>query len=267
MDVAVFAVDWMWLLMRMLFVQVLSSIESSMSSSPRKSHRVLLTGFGPFAGRTINASSIGTTSVAASRHDVKRVIAEVVWGEPTRTVLPLLDGDSNVVISFGEATDTFRLELVARNERGARRRDNAGALPSVSHIRHDGPDVLKPVFDADRVVNALAERGFPIECSTNAGQFLCDEMFYTLLHEQRFGKLAASLDVVAFVHVPIFGHTTKLFDGASGALVDAPFDEKLAERFCNAVVDVFIAEANHIAEREARHKRPSSNGATTVPSQ
>lgn len=247
----------------------------SLSGSPRKasSHRVLLTGFGPFAGRNINASSIGATSVAASRHDVKRVIVDVVWGEPTRTVLPMLDGDSNIVISFGEATDTFRLELVARNERGARRRDNLNALPSVALIRHDGPDLLNPVFDAERVVNALAERGFPIECSTNAGQFLCDEMFYTLLHEQRFGKLAASLDVVAFVHVPIFGHTTKLFDGASGALVDAPFDDKLAERFCNAVVDAFIAEATHIAEREARHKRPSNGAATddtptvVVPSQ
>jgi pyroglutamyl-peptidase len=221
-----------------------------------KKRRVLLTGFGPFAGRTVNASSIGATAVAASRHDVKRVLVDVIWGEPTRTVLPLLDGDSNIVISFGEATDTFRLELVARNARGATRRDVTNALPTIPLIRESGPETLKPVFDTERVVAALEARGFPIECSSNAGQFLCDEMFYTLLHEQRFGKLAASLDIVTFVHLPIFGRTTRIFGGADNSeLVEATFDEKLAERFCAAVVDVFLAEADLIEQRETTKKR------------
>lgn len=224
----------------------------------RKPRRVLLTGFGPFAGRSVNASSIGATAVAASRHDVKRVLVDVIWGEPTRTVLPLLDGESNVVISFGEATDTFRLELVARNARGSTRRDVADALPAIPLIRDNGPDTLTPVFDADRVVAALAARGFPVECSANAGQFLCDEMFYTLLYEQRFGKLATSLDIVTFVHLPVFGRATRIFgaDGPAGELVTATFDEKLAERFCAAVVDVFLAEADLIEQREITKKRP-----------
>jgi pyroglutamyl-peptidase len=215
---------------------------------------VLLTAFGPFKGRSVNASSIGTTAVAASRLDVRRVVCDVVWGKPTTTVLPEI-GRERIVLSFGEATDTFRLELVARNERGADKKDETGSTPVDALIRPGGPDTLQPLYNADRVVAALKSRGFPVELSQNAGQFLCDEMFYTLLHHQRFGQTASSLDLVAFIHIPVFKSDTKVFAANGTDLESVVFDEALATRFVNAVVDVMLAEHAAMQERLATHKR------------
>jgi pyroglutamyl-peptidase len=220
---------------------------------------VLLTAFGPFKGRAVNASSIGTTAVAASRFDVRRVVCDVVWGQPAKTVLPELGRGERIVLSFGEATDTFRLELVARNERGAAKTDETGSTPAEPLIRPGGPDTLQPLYNHDRVKAALNARGFPIELSHNAGQFLCDEMFFTLLDHQRNGVLKHPLDIVAFIHIPVFNRETKVFGADGVTLESAVFDEALAARFVQACVDVMIAEHVTMQERLATHKRGHSD--------
>ncbi len=212
---------------------------------------VLLTGFGPFRGRPVNATALATTAVAASRFDVRRVICDVVWGQPSKTVVPELH-DVPIVCSFGEATNTFRLELVARNERSSVKKDEHGQTPGEPLIRADGPATLEPSLSTDAIVGALRAKGFPVETSRDAGQFLCDELFYTLLHEQKFGS--HSLESVTFWHVPVAGSECQLLND-KGELVSALFDEQLAAKFVNAVVDVMLADHAAARERRAAHKR------------
>lgn len=215
--------------------------------------QVLLTGFGPFRGRPVNATALATTAVAASRFDVRRVVCDVIWGEPSKAVLPELRGGVPIVCSFGEATNTFRLELLARNERAPGKKDERGETPSEPLIRRDGPAKLEPSLSTDALLSALRAKGFPVETSHDAGQFLCEEMLYTLLHEQQFGT--AALDSVTFWHVPVAGADCQVLD-EHGALVTRPFDEQLAAKFVNAVVDVMLADHAAARERRAAHKRP-----------
>jgi pyrrolidone-carboxylate peptidase len=72
-------------------------------------------------------------------------------------------------------------------------------------------------------INALADRltklGYPTKISTEAGQYLCEEMLYQLLHFQKENqsKNSTKLQSVFFIHVPILGHLLEI-DGKKKAV-------------------------------------------------
>ena len=106
----------------------------------------------------------------------------VVWGAPAKEILPIVDAcEPDITISFGEARNDFRIETVARCER-SNRLDNESLLPFRSKIVEEVDDDYGCCFDADRVAQTIADEQpeLPLVLSSQAGQYLCDEMFFTL---------------------------------------------------------------------------------------
>jgi pyroglutamyl-peptidase len=100
--------------------------------------------------------------------------------------------------------------------------DNLAQKAKSVEILSGGAKALDHKWDLLKI-NALADRltklGYPTKSSTEAGQYLCEEMLYQLLHFQKENqsKNSTKLESVFFVHVPILGHLLEI-DGKQKAV-------------------------------------------------
>jgi pyroglutamyl-peptidase len=164
---------------------------------------VLLTGFEPFGDRTENASELAARAldgrVVAGRTIVGRVLPVSFAGATPALRALLRDVDPELVICTGEADrPAVCVERIAINVADARIRDNAGAQPIDEPIEPDGPAARWSTLPLKPIVAAIAARGVAVAVSETAGTFVCNHVFYGLMHAlaQRPGVRGG------FVHVP-----------------------------------------------------------------
>jgi pyroglutamyl-peptidase len=164
---------------------------------------VLLTGFDPFSGATINPSWEAACALDGWSGPGFTVAARVLPCEFGRATDVLLDAVAevkpDVVIAVGQAggRSEISLERVAINIDDATIRDNAGAQPVDTPIVADGPAAYFSTLPVKAIVKALRLRGFPASVSQTAGTFVCNHVFYGLMHHAVGQPLKAG-----FIHVP-----------------------------------------------------------------
>ena len=167
--------------------------------------RLLLTGFEPFEGREVNASeaivrAIGETRIGS--HEVVTVVLPCVFGQAIRALKRhMARHDPAVVICLGEAVGRSAItpERVAINVDDARIPDNAGRQPIDKPIRRGGPAAYFSGLPIKAIVYGIRKHGIPASVSQTAGTFVCNHVFYGLMHE-----LAVNRPLVrgGFIHVP-----------------------------------------------------------------
>lgn len=207
------------------------------------SRKIVISGFRPFAGRAVNASSKLAEMIAAhaARPQVSAITVPVVWGAPGKEVEKHWPGPGGLWVAFGEGhAGGLRIETRARNRRG-KLPDEDRKPPEREYIIPGGTNVLEQPFPTQELAAALEKAGFPTTLSDDAGRYLCEEMFYELLSRRRAGEQAGEAPAtVLFIHLPPWG--TRLDETQ---LADEVWFQKLA-----AVVLRLI--------HEARPARPSS---------
>jgi pyroglutamyl-peptidase len=105
------------------------------------------------------------------------------------------------VLSFGQADHgtAIRIERVAVNVRDTTGPDNAGVIAREQPILANAPIAYPTRLPRVALVDALAAQGLPAEISDSAGTYVCNDLFYGLMH--RIGR--SRCDIVAgFIHVP-----------------------------------------------------------------
>jgi pyroglutamyl-peptidase len=105
------------------------------------------------------------------------------------------------VFTLGVAVqrDRMDLEAVARNRRSLTRIDAEGRTAATESIRRRGPAELHVGFDPATTVATLIDAGHAFRASTDAGDYLCNEIFYqTLAWQRREGFVGPA----GFIHVP-----------------------------------------------------------------
>lgn len=184
----------------------MSNTAQLLQPSPPHPRTILLTGYEPFNGATLNPSWEAIQHRNGQRWRGYNLVARclpVVWGAP----LPILrqcmsEFQPVAVFSFGQGKpDGFYLESIARKLRG-NKPDNHGQSPIDRQIA-DGPDIYATGKLTATMERALAVRGYPMVPSQDAGQYLCEECLYSLLHLQ---ATAFHKTYVQFCHVPAFGN-------------------------------------------------------------
>lgn len=198
---------------------------------------ILVTGFTPFDGRQVNASWIAAASLAGdSRLDTLEI--PVRWGAPASLLEPLCrERCPEAIIAMGEGRQGwFDIETVARNER-RQRPDNDGVDPA-GPIVDDGPPHLDASIDAPALHRRLLARGFPVRVSSNAGQYLCEEMLYTL---ETLRARHSELATVTFVHLPPY--STPLFVGRQATCCSDAVLGDFASALLDAVLEVHAARS------------------------
>lgn len=165
---------------------------------------VLLTGFEPFGGESINPSwqvaqalhgqVIGGWPVVAAQlpcvfATAPRALQAALRRHRPRAVLCLGLAGSRSAISF---------ERVAINWVDARIPDNAGAQPVDQPVQSHGPAAHFTGLPIKALAWRLQQAGLPAELSFSAGSFVCNQVFYALMQALRRRPGVPG----GFVHLP-----------------------------------------------------------------
>lgn len=172
---------------------------------------ILLTGFEPFDGQAINPSEeiareINGATIA--RHKVVGALLPCVFGASVKELKHQIKlHDPDLVICLGQAGGRAEItpERVAINIDDARIPDNAGQQPVDKSIVKDGPAAYFSTLPIKAIVHELRRRQIPAAVSQTAGTFVCNHVFYGLMHE-----LALHRPEVrgGFIHVPFVPEQT-----------------------------------------------------------
>jgi pyroglutamyl-peptidase len=166
---------------------------------------VLLTGFEPFDGSGVNPSwqavqlAATTPPVGVS---LTTVMLPVVFHDAiARLRAAVEESGAEVVVCVGQAGGRpgITVERVAINLDDARIPDNKGAQPVDEPVVVDGPAAYFSTLPVKACVAAVRDAGLPASVSHTAGTFLCNHVFYGLMHLIESGRPGVR---GGFVHVP-----------------------------------------------------------------
>lgn len=161
--------------------------------------RILVSGFEPFGGDTVNASALAVEGLAEAWNQpgvtVRSVILPVSFTRAPEVLAAAISSESpDAVLCVGEAGGRGAVtpERWAVNERAARIPDNDGNQP---HGPIDGgAPRLASGLDVAAIVEAIRAAGVAAEPSDDAGRFVCNAIFRAVLTS--FNGPAG------FIHVP-----------------------------------------------------------------
>lgn len=176
-----------------------------MSAPQRKpAPTVLLTGFAPFDGDPSNPSWEAVRALHG-RHIVgHRLVARelpVEFGTSLATLRHAIRATRPALvlcIGLASGRDAISLERIAINVDDARIPDNAGRQPVDVPVVAGGPAACFSTLPIKAMYAVLREAGIPAEVSQTAGTFVCNHVFYGLMHALRRRRGVRA----GFVHVP-----------------------------------------------------------------
>jgi pyroglutamyl-peptidase len=210
---------------------------------------VLLTGFEPFNGATINPAWEAVRSFKGwidEDYMVEILQLPCVFGQANRVLCGAVDEiRPDIVLCVGQAGGRADLtvERVAINIDDAPIVDNDGQQPVDAPIAPDGPSAYFATLPVKAIVAAMRERDLRASVSQTAGTFVCNHVFYGLMHHLQDKEVTGG-----FIHVPYLPEQAAAIEGApSLALADIIAGLKVAMdvavRGGDAVVEV--AGATH----------------------
>ncbi|WP_370933622.1 pyroglutamyl-peptidase I [Amycolatopsis sp. cg13] len=163
---------------------------------------VLLTGFAPFAGAASNPSWQAASLAATRRTDTVAVELPCEFDASLPALrAAILAHRPELVVCAGLAGGRkhVTVERVAINLIDARIPDNAGAQPVDVPVVAGGPSAYFTTLPVKAAVAAIESAGLPAAVSYTAGTYVCNQVFYGLMHliATEFPALRGG-----FVHVP-----------------------------------------------------------------
>jgi len=195
--------------------------------------RILLTGFDPFGGESINPSWEAVRALHGKRIGGHLVVARQLPTEFAASLRLLKAAEREVrpaiLLGVGQAggRQQLSLERVAINVQDARIPDNAGAQPIDEPVIADGPAAYFSTLPIKAMLAALHAAGLPAEISQSAGTYVCNHIAYAMLHlaSKRRGVRAG------FIHIPYLPvQAARLRGVASMAQADVERALKIALR-------------------------------------
>ncbi|MFF3547425.1 pyroglutamyl-peptidase I [Streptomyces platensis] len=167
--------------------------------------RVLLTGFAPFEGESLNPSWQAVRAAAAEPPagiEASAIELPCVYGASIAVLRAAIEEvRPEIVVCVGQAggRPDITVERLAVNVDDARIPDASGAEPIDEAIVPGGPAAYFSTLPIKACVAAVRAAGLPASVSNTAGTFVCNHVFYGLAH-----LIATELPGVrgGFVHVP-----------------------------------------------------------------
>ncbi|MCP1375685.1 pyroglutamyl-peptidase I [Dyella lutea] len=150
--------------------------------------RILLTGFDPFGGETVNPSWEAVSALHGRRIAGHRIVALQLPTEFAASLRALRralrEERPAIALGVGQAGGRSRLSLerVAINVNDARIPDNAGAQPVDEPVVAGGPAAYFSSLPIKAMLAALREEGLPAEISNTAGTYVCNHIAYAMAH-------------------------------------------------------------------------------------
>jgi len=171
--------------------------------------KIIVTGFDPFGGETINPS-IECVKALPEIEGVELIRLELptVFKESAKRLNEVInDVKPDAVLSVGQAGGRpgITMERIAINVDDARIPDNISQQPIDETIQTEGEAAYFTTLPIKRIVKAIREAGISAEVSNSAGTFVCNHIMYQAL----FAATKADKPFKAgFMHIPFIPEQT-----------------------------------------------------------
>lgn len=166
--------------------------------------KVLVTGFDPFDGETVNPAWEAVKHLPSNieGHGIDKLEIPTVFDESIEVIKAhLAKHHYDIVIAVGQAGGRYGItpERVAININDARIPDNQKQQPIDVPIQKDGAAAYFSKLPVKRMVEAIRDCDIPASLSNSAGTFVCNHIIYQLayLAETTYPQLKTG-----FIHVP-----------------------------------------------------------------
>ncbi len=185
--------------------------------------RVLVTAFEPFEGEAMNPSleiALRLEHRMIHDHRIEIQILPVAFAHTREPLRRRLAGEEfALAIGLGLAggRSSISLERIAINLIDARIADNAGAQPIEQAVIADGPAAYFATLPLKAMRQALVGAGIPAQISFSAGSYVCNQVFYLLMHE--LGQRPSSARA-GFIHLPYLPVQAAAHPGAASMALD-----------------------------------------------
>ena len=174
--------------------------------------KLLLTGFEPFAGDTVNPALEAVKALPeriGSVQIVKLAVPTVFRESIDLVTQAIAHIHPDAVLCVGQAGGRAQItpERVAINLDDAPVPDNKGSQPVDTPISPDGDSAYFATLPIKAMVRAIREAGIPAAVSNTAGTYVCNHLMYGVLY-----TLAKKHPGVkgGFVHVPFLPEQASL---------------------------------------------------------
>ena len=168
---------------------------------------VLLTGFDAFGGDLINPSWLAVKALQGQTIEGHEVVAAQLpteFSAARKSLAALLRKHKPaLVLCVGLAGGRagLSLERIAINVQDARIADNTGSQPVDKPIVKSGPAAYFTTLPIKSMLWALTSSGIDAQVSQTAGTFVCNHVFYLLMHLLK-NRQKGFKSQGGFVHVP-----------------------------------------------------------------
>lgn len=163
---------------------------------------LLITGFEPFDGGTVNPSWEAVSCLPEQIGDFRlcKFPLPVVYGKAPNLLLEKcaqLNPDAVICVGQAAGRDAVTPERIAVNIRAAKTADNEGTLLDGDRIDPEGPAAYFSTCPVEAIRDAIRAAGIPAAVSNTAGTFVCNDVLYSALHHY-----AGTSVRCGFIHVP-----------------------------------------------------------------
>ena len=164
--------------------------------------KILVTGFEPFGGESINPSweAVSLLPDVIGGYTLTKLRIPVVFGEATERIIEKAkEICPDVILCVGQAGGRHAItpEFVGINLRHAEIPDNNGKQPQDEPIVKGGENAYFTTLPIRKIVEKLKEAGLPSAVSYSAGSYVCNDVIYSLL-----AKYKDTQTKVGFIHIP-----------------------------------------------------------------
>jgi len=185
---------------------------------------ILLTGFEPFNNETTNPAwevvKLFEGKKILQTHIVHIAQLPCEFGAANTMLADLLTRISaEIVVCVGQAGGRvdISVERVAINIDDARIPDNAGAQPIDQSIIEGAPAAYFSTLPIKAIVKNLRDNGIPASVSQTAGTYVCNHVFYGLMH---YANTHAHILRAGFVHIPYLPEQAAAHPGAASMALE-----------------------------------------------
>jgi len=192
----------------------------------KKAPTILLAGFAPFDGQPCNPSWEAVRALHGKRIAGHRIVARclpVAFDASLKQLRAALRETSpSLVVCVGLAggRERISLERIAINVDDARIPDNDGHQPIDKAVVAGGPAAYFSTLPIKSMLAGLRDTGFPVEVSQTAGTYVCNHVFYGLMHALRNRRRVRA----GFIHIPCSPEMAAAIPGAPGLATGTVID-------------------------------------------
>ncbi len=173
--------------------------------------KILITGFEPFGGETINPSTEVLKLLPPKINNFQVITQQIptVFRKSIDTLYQAIEKEKpDIVLCIGQAGGRAEItvERVAINIDDARIADNEGNQPVDEKVFADGDNAYFSNLPIKAMVEAMKAKNIPAVVSNSAGTYVCNHLMYGLLYY--IHKQNPSLRG-GFIHIPYIKQQVK----------------------------------------------------------